>query len=200
MYAGAHGLANRLEVVLEAAHRLEREGWGERIRFRLVGDGPEKPALVARTRLLGLKSVIFEDPVTKYDIYRTLQEADAFLMMLAYSPVFQWGVSPNKLFDFMAAARPVLFGVKTAFNPVQEAEAGITVPPEDSEALANAIKHLAEMSPEQRWAMGLRGRRYVEEHHAFARLGGRLEEVLAQVVQNRTYCCRPEAGATGLGR
>lgn len=185
MYAGAHGLANGLHTVLEVAHHLEQEGWGEKVRFRLVGDGPEKPSLMERASGLRLTSVVFEDPVPKREVYRLLQQADAFLMILMESSLFRWGVSPNKLFDFMASARPIVFSVSTRFNPVEEAKAGFTVPAGDPIALAKAIKRLAAMPREERWAMGLRGRRYVEEHHAFNRLVDKLEEVLQDVAQAR---------------
>ncbi|WP_082077929.1 glycosyltransferase family 4 protein [Thermus filiformis] len=82
MYAGAHGLANGLELALEAAHLLEKEGWGRRVRFRFVGDGPEKPTLIRRARELGLGNVSFEEPVPKGEVYTLLNQADAFLIIL----------------------------------------------------------------------------------------------------------------------
>jgi glycosyltransferase involved in cell wall biosynthesis len=182
MYAGAHGLANGLELALEAAHLLEKQGWGKRVRFRFVGNGPEKPNLIRRARELELGNVSFEDPVPKGEVYRLLSQADAFLLILKDSPLFRWGVSPNKLFDFLASARPVLFCVGSPFNPVADANAGMSVPPGDARALTEAVKHLALLSPEERWAMGLRGREYVEQHHAFSRLADKLEGVLQDVV------------------
>jgi len=184
MYAGAHGLANGLQVVLEAAHKLEQEGWADKIRFRLVGDGPEKAHLMNRAKQLKLASVVFENPVPKSGVYSLLQEADAFLMVLMDSPLFQWGVSPNKLFDFMASARPIIFNVNTQFNPVDEAGAGISIPAGDSTALATAIKRLVQLPMKDRWAMGLRGRRYVEKYHSFDRLADKLEAVLNEVVES----------------
>lgn len=185
MYAGAHGLANGLELALDAACCLEQEGWGERVRFRFIGDGPEKPNLMKKAQCLGLHSVSFEDPVPKKAVYRLLQEADAFLLILRDSPLFRWGISPNKLFDFLSQARPVIFCVNTPFNPVEEVKAGVTVSPANPEALADAIKRLALLSPEERWSMGLRGRKYVEKHHSLNRLANKLEEVLTHAAEVR---------------
>ena len=191
MYAGAHGRANGLEVVLEAARLLQERSTPTPIRFVLIGDGPEKPNLQAQTRSWGLQNVVFEDPIPKGEIYKRLQEADAFLMILRPSPVFRWGVSPNKLFDYMAMARPVLFCIQTPYNPVAEAKAGITVPPGDAKSLARAILHLIELSPEERWHMGLRGRDYVEKNHAMTVLAQRLERTLQEAIRDFSMEKRP---------
>jgi glycosyltransferase involved in cell wall biosynthesis len=67
-------------------------------------------------------------------------------------------------------------------DPVAASGAGIVVEPENSKALADAIELLAGMSDEQRWAMGIRGRKFVEENHDFVKLGGKLEQLLLEVV------------------
>ncbi|MBE3576264.1 MAG: glycosyltransferase family 4 protein [Limnochordales bacterium] len=180
MYAGSHGLANGLEVVLEAAYLLQQNGWAQRIRFRLIGDGPEKPSLVRKSQELRLTNVSFEDPVPKQDIYKVLAEADAFLMVLKTSPLFRWGISPNKLFDYMVSARPVLFCVDTPFNIVEEARAGLSVSPGNPSELAKAAVRIAEMSYEERWEMGMRGRMYVENNDSFSVLADKLEHTLRQ--------------------
>ncbi len=187
MYAGAHSLANGLGLVLEAANLLQQDGWAERIRFRLVGDGPEKPALIRRAQELGLVNVSFEHALPKQDVYKLLAEADAFVMVLQNSPLFRWGISPNKLFDYMVSARPVVFCVSTPFNPVEEAQAGVTVGPGDPSNLAQAIRKLAEMSPEERREMGLRGRRYVEKYHALNQLVSKLDEILRELTEESTH-------------
>ena len=181
MYAGAHGQANDLDTVVDAAALLQREGWAKRIRFRMIGDGPEKPRLRQRVHDERIEIVRFEDPVPKRQVYETLQEADAFLMVLRDSPLFRWGISPNKLFDYLASARPVVFAVNSPYNPVEKVAAGVTVPPGSARGMADAIKHLATISLAERWEMGLRGRRYVEEHHDMAKLAEKLERVIDEV-------------------
>lgn len=182
MYAGAHGLANALDHLLDAAAILQEEDLGRKILIRFIGDGPEKPRLREVAARRELKNVRFDDPVPRDKIYNLLRKADAFVMPLKLSPVFRWGVSPNKLFDYMATARPVIFSVNSPINPVKEAGAGITVPPENPQALAKAIKELLNMTPEERWKMGLRGREYVERYHSFTRLADKLEKVLEEAV------------------
>ncbi len=183
MYTGAHGSANGLDTVLDAAKKLAPEiGRGE-ISFRLVGDGPHKARLRQRVEEENIHGVTFGDPVPKASVHRLLGEADGFMMVLRDSPVFRWGISPNKLFDYLLAGRPVLFGVNTPFNPVAEVEAGYVVPSEDADALADAIRQLRAAPPDERHAMGQRGRAYVEAHHDMQKLAGRFADVLEEAVR-----------------
>lgn len=182
LYAGAHGLANNLDVILDAARIFKARGWDPLVEFKFIGDGPEKPRLKERTASLGLKNVRFEEPVPKSQVYKVLSEADILLMTLKNSPLFRLGVSPNKLFDYMAVARPIIFAVNSPLNPVEYAQAGHVVSPDNPEGLAQAIYRLSRLSLEERWAMGLRGRKYLEEHHSVERLVDRLEEALLGIL------------------
>lgn len=182
MYLGAHGLANALDVLIQAAKTVQDRGFKE-IKFVLVGDGPEKPRLIDLVKDLGLKNVEFRDPIPKVKAPHTLSEADAFIFNLEKVEVFRYGISSNKLFDYMAVARPVLFAVNATNNPVEEARCGLTVPPRDPQALAEAVIKLYRMPQEERDAMGRRSREYVEKHHDIRKLAERLEDVLAGVVR-----------------
>ncbi len=179
MYAGAHGLANGLETIINCAEILYKE-YGDKIVFRLVGDGPQKEDLKKMAAKKQLTNVQFDEPVPKRQIPGVLSQADAFILLLRDSPVFRWGISPNKLYDYLCSRRPVIFGVNAFNNPVEEAGAGITVPPENPEALAKAVLELYHMKPADREQMGLNGRKYVEENHDFRKLAARLEEVLME--------------------
>jgi len=95
--------------------------------------------------------------------------------------VFRYGISPNKLFDYLAAQRPIVFACSARNNPVAEAGAGITVPPQNPKAMAEAVYRLATLSPEVRAEMGKRGRTYVESHHSYQRLGEQLNYLLEEV-------------------
>jgi glycosyltransferase involved in cell wall biosynthesis len=194
VYAGAHGLANGLDVVLDAAAHLQRIGPDVPIVFRLVGDGSEKPRLETRAAAEGIANVRFAPPVPKRDVPAMLAEADACLLILKDSPVFRWGVSPNKLFDYMAAARPVIFAVNAPNNPVADAEAGLTVRAGDPIALSAAAIAMARSAPEEREAMGLRGRalvaaEYTQEHLAL-RFEAALEAALLRAAAGRDVAPR----------
>jgi glycosyltransferase involved in cell wall biosynthesis len=173
MYLGAHGRANALDVPLQAAKLVQDRGFSNS-RFILIGDGPEKPHLIELAQELELRNVEFRDPVQKTNVSQTLQEADVLLFNLEEVTTFRYGISSNKLFDYMAAKKPVIFSVKTSNNPVEEAHCGFTVPPRDPAALAEAVIELYRMPKEARQTMGHRGRAFVEKHHSIPVLAERL--------------------------
>jgi glycosyltransferase involved in cell wall biosynthesis len=112
LYAGAHGDANALDNVIAAAQLLEQQQAS--VRFRFVGDGPEKQALIQKAK--GLTSVSFDNPIPKAEIPDLMAEADAILLSLRAVPLFRYGVSPNKLYDAYAIGRPVITTVAGAIN------------------------------------------------------------------------------------
>ena len=177
MYAGAHGMSNDLGVVLEAA-RLLRDRPEVAIVF--VGDGKEKPALQAQASQMGLENVSFLPPVPKAGMAQALAAADACIAIL--KPVQMYAtVYPNKVFDYMAAGRPVLLAIDGVIRQViEEAGAGVFVPPGDPAALAQAIRGLEDEREIGR-AMGLRGREYVESHFDRAELAEKLAEIFEKL-------------------
>jgi glycosyltransferase involved in cell wall biosynthesis len=200
MYLGSHSVTNPLHTVLEAAALLRAEGYGDKVRFRLLGDGPNKPDLVQSAQRAGLDGIVrLEAPVPKLSINDVMAEADAFLLPLHHGGLYRWGMSPNKLFDYMAAARPIVIAVDVPSNPVTEAAAGLSVPAEDAKAMAEAIKALLALSPEERWEMGLRGRRYVEANHNITRLAERFEACLLSAVTGDRIAGDPEPLPTPSG-
>lgn len=182
MFAGAHNLANDLEPVLDAALLLQQEGWLGKIQFRLVGDGPQKPKLMQRAQQENLRNVRFEDHVAKSQIYAILQQADAFILSTRNINLYTYGVSPNKLHDYMAAGRPTIVALAASNNPVLLANAGIVVPPEDAKAIAGAAKTLWGLPLQTRSAMGKRAHNYIEEHCDFAILANHLEDALTETL------------------
>lgn len=174
MYFGAHGEANGLDNVLRAVALIEQRDKAAGVKFRLIGDGPLKPGLQSLARELQLSTVTFEDAVPKREIPKLAAQSDAFVFNLVDAPVFKYGISSNKLFDFMAAARPVVFACKAANNPVDDAGAGITVTPGQPEQLADALESVMRIDPAERRRMGEAGRDYVIANHGFDRLAARL--------------------------
>lgn len=175
VYAGAHGPANALGTIIAAA-RLVKD---LPIEFVLVGDGPAKQELERRAIDVGTSNVRFLPPVAKGDIPDLLSAADAAIITLKNAAAFAYGISPNKLFDYMAAARPIVCAVPGDMaRMVQEAGAGIAVPPEDPEALARAVRDLVSLPADVRQSFGEQGRAYLAERFSRERLVDRLVEVL----------------------
>lgn len=181
MYAGAHGLANDLDTVLDAGKILQEQHRDKDICIRLAGDGPDKARLKQRAQAENIHIVEFLDSVPKQQVYALLNQADAYLMLLKNSPVFRWGISPNKLFDYLLMSRPIIFGVETPSNPIEQCKAGISIPPSDAKALAAAMIKLFSMPRDELDAMGERGKAFVLEHHNIAHLTTALEKLMSEV-------------------
>jgi glycosyltransferase involved in cell wall biosynthesis len=171
-FVGTLGRANVLETLVDAARLLEP---GE-AQIVVVGHGPEREQLAARAA--GLRNLAFVGPVPKPQVPAALELFDACYVGYRRSSLYRFGVSPNKLYDYMAAGRPVLFAADAANQPVREADCGRTVPPEDPRALAEAIRSLAACPPAERERLGANARAYVEERHDYGRLADRLAEIL----------------------
>lgn len=183
MYFGAHGQANGLECILEAMRLVTREIAPELITLRMVGDGPLKADLMSLAQHLGLTNVFFDPPVPKVAIPALAGEADAFVISVLDLPLlYRYGISMNKLFDYLASARPIIMASAAANNPIDEAKAGITVAPGDPAKIATAIQQLFHSSADERQRMGRAGRRYVELHHGFDQLATRLASTMDDCV------------------
>lgn len=182
VYAGTHGLANGLDSILDAAKILKERG-EERVEFVFYGDGPERRRLETRVLHENITNLTFKGPVSKADVYDELVLADVFIATMRNIELYKHGISFNKLYDYLACARPVIFGSNALNNPVAEAGAGITVEPENGVQMADAVMTLLNATPEERADLGWRGRRFVEEHYSLASLANRLEQVLQVAVR-----------------
>lgn len=160
LYTGAHGMANDLGVVLDAAERLLEY---DDVRILFLGDGREKAHLVADAAERGLENILFLDPVAKQQIPMVLAAVDACLAVLMPIDAFKL-TYPNKVFDYMAAGKPVILAIDGVIREVVErAQAGIAVAPGNADALAKAILKFAR-NPAMVREMGRNGRIYVQEH------------------------------------
>jgi glycosyltransferase involved in cell wall biosynthesis len=175
-YVGSHGLANALYYFVEAA-RLCRD---DKIGFVLVGDGPEKPKLIRQAGDLNSGNVFFLPPVPKASAQAFLGRCDILYIGLQKQPLFRFGISPNKLFDYMLAAKPIIQAIDAGNDPVKEASCGISIEPENPHALADAVRTLLSWSPEERQQAGLRGREYVMKNHDYRVLAARFAGVLEE--------------------
>ena len=139
IFTGTHGNANGLDSVLNAAEVLKERGRDD-IRIALVGQGREKPKLMANAEERGLKNVLFLDPVSKHKLSGLMAGADLGLQVLRNVPAFYFGTSPNKFFDYIAAGLPVLNNYPGWISQlIVESDSGFAVPPDDPAAFADAL-------------------------------------------------------------
>ncbi len=174
-YAGAHGVANALDCLLDAAALLRREAF----EFVLVGEGAERERLAQRVASEGLANVRMFGPIAKRQIPSLLARFDVAYIGLQRVPIFRFGIAPNKLMDYMMAGCTVLSAIEAGNDPVGEAGCGLTVQPESAPAIADGLRRLAALSVDERRAMGARGRDYVRGHHAWPVLARRFVEAVS---------------------
>lgn len=168
-YAGTHGLANALDVLLATATLMQQQ----KITFVLVGGGPEKIRLQQLALAANLHNICFIDPVKKEQIPALLKYFDIAYLGWQHKALYRFGIAPNKLMDYMMAGKPVLHAVDAGNDPVQEANCGLSIAPEDPHAMAQAILTLDAMGEQGRLAMGQRGRAFVLNNLSYGVLGQR---------------------------
>ena len=174
LYAGAHGISNDLDVVLETAHILRDQ---VSIVFLLVGDGKEKPGLESKAGLLNLSNLIFLPPVPKNEMEHILAAANVCIAILKPLDLYKT-TYPNKVFDYMAAGKPVILAIDGVIRQVvEDAHAGIFVQPGDANKLADAVKKLNN-DPSSVIKMGTAGRDYVKKHFNRIELADKLNALL----------------------
>ena len=183
-YAGTIGEANELLTFVKAAKLLN--GYSD-ILIVLIGQGKNKEQLQNYIKDNGLSNVEFINPVPKSHVVTLLQKLDVCYIGLTRSSVFRFGVAPNKLFDYFFAARPIIYAIDSgSYLPVNEAGAGISIPPGDPKKLAEAILELKKMSKIERDVMGKSGREYVLKYHDYEKIADKLENILNYVTSKNS--------------
>jgi glycosyltransferase involved in cell wall biosynthesis len=181
LYAGAHGMSNDLEVILHTAESLRDR---PEIQFVLVGDGKEKQKLIAQAEALKLNNIQFLPSTPKREMPEILAASQACIAILKPLEAFKT-TYPNKVFDYMAAGRPVILAIDGVIRQVlQDAEAGIFVRPGRSDDMAQAIRRL-EQDRNLGNRMGLAGRKYVEKNFDRSILAAKMLEVMKDIVEEK---------------
>jgi glycosyltransferase involved in cell wall biosynthesis len=174
LYAGTHGMAQGLDVILEAARRT----WKENVLYVLAGEGADKESLMWSARVNSLANVCFIPNQPKSTMPALLNLAYATVIPLRRLDLFRSAL-PSKLFESMACAKPIVAALwGEAADLVREANCGVVVEPEDPDALCEAVESLA-ADPERARALGENGRRYVTAHYDRTTIASRFIELLA---------------------
>lgn len=173
-FAGAHGIANSLRVVIDAVATLNDNN----IVLVLVGTGQEKENLVRHVNGRSIANVYFLPPVDKLMIPSLLENMDILYIGLQKQSLFRFGISPNKMFDYMMAKKPIIQAIEAGNNIVREAKCGIDVEPDNKDEVVKAICRLQEMPEEQRKQLGENGYEFVFQNHTYSVLGQKFLNIM----------------------
>ena len=176
VYLGAIGAANALDTMVDTAKLLMDRGFRD-IHFTVVGDGPLTEKLKRKAEEYNLSNFIFFSSIGKQFVPAVLLHSDCLVFSAVDSPLYRFGISANKLFDYMCSARPVIFAINTTNDFIKESGGGISIEPEKPESMANAICEIYQMEESQRKQMGLLGRTFVENNFDISIMVNKLEEV-----------------------
>jgi glycosyltransferase involved in cell wall biosynthesis len=161
-YTGTMGKANALEYFVEASILLKNN---PKIHFVLVGDGYLKKELVEKT--FGQNNITFIPKINKNQVQQILSYFDVCFIGRNDIPLFDYGVSSNKYFDYMLAKKPVLVSSNRIKDPVELSNCGITVKPESAETIKDGILQLFQLSKEEMDKFSENGYNYVKKYHNF---------------------------------
>ncbi|MBO4739277.1 MAG: glycosyltransferase family 4 protein [Bacteroidales bacterium] len=180
-YVGGHALSNGLNVLLDTAKRLINSN----IAFVLVGDGTEKKQLQQRVENENIRNVYFVSPIHKMAVPSFLRDMDVLYIGWNKNPLYRFGISPNKIFDYMMSGKPIVHAVEAGNDPVAEANCGLSVEAENPQAIAEAILKLKEMPAAEREQLGINGQNYVMKHHTYSVLAKKFSEIMQSLAKEK---------------
>lgn len=169
LYTGSMGQANDLELLIEAATLLKEH---KNIHFTLIGDGVEKK----RLQSLALNNVTFLDAVSKERVFDYLQSADLLYVGLQDLPLYRFGMSMNKVFDYMSAKKPILFVSSIEPNIVEDANAGFVLKDASVENVAELLQSISKTDKNTLSQYGENGYNYLLKNFTIEVLVDKLEK------------------------
>jgi len=172
-YLGAHGVADALDTLMDCCTILRERGM-EDAHFVMIGHGSEKERLAERASKLKLNNMSFFQAIPKQLVPSAIKLFDIGIVCKKDSPLYKYGTSFIKTFDYMACGVPILWAVNSPDCPVTEAGCGIAIPAESPQLMADAVTEFAGMSAEMRSDMGEKGLEYVKQNHDNNALSERL--------------------------
>lgn len=181
-YVGSLGTANGMSSLI-SGFALTRDTTDRASVLEIVGDGPARAALQTQAEELGLtQSVRFHGSIPKSEVARSLSDSDALVLNLLDLPLYRYGISLNKLFDYLAAARPIIIASNSRNNPVLEADAGVPARADDPESISQAMLQVMHASAADRERWGANAWQHVREHYDYGVLGDELNRLLTSLV------------------
>lgn len=172
-YAGTMGISNSLDTLVDAAKILKDN---DEIVFMFVGYGNEKENL--KNRAEGIKNISFHEAIPKKAIPNLLKDMDVLCVGAVKSDLYRFGVSPNKMIDYMIAGKPIVQYIESGYDIIKLSETGLSIETENPRALADAILEVKQMSPAQLEKIKANGLKFVMENHEYKLLSEKYIEIM----------------------
>jgi glycosyltransferase involved in cell wall biosynthesis len=174
-YAGSHGVANALDSLIKGMKLVQNEP----VTLLLIGDGPLKKDLIKLVDEEKLKNVHFLPSINKNLIPAVLDKLDILYLGLQNQSLFRFGISPNKLIDYLMAGKPIIQAINAGNDIVSDAKCGISIEPENPQKIADAIIELANLPESEIKRLGQNGQKFVLENHDYKILAKRFIEIFS---------------------
>ena len=184
-YTGAIGVANNPYLILDIAKRLENQP----IDFLILGEGPLREEIEKKIENDNIKNVKIYKTIPKRNILNFLANVDLCLITVNKTELYKYGLSPNKLFDYMLAGKPILITAKPEYSEfVKDSGCGFYADPENLDEIVSTVMKVYNMPKNEREEMGKRGKDYILKFYSEQSLGDKLEEVINQTLSEVTNC------------
>lgn len=179
-YAGTIGVANAMDSLCQSAKELKDN---KNILFVIVGDGQEKDNLIKQYGKLD--NILFINAIKKQQVQSMLSLFDVCYIGLQKENLFKYGVSPNKLYDYMYSSKPILYAIDSGINNIVKiAKCGISVEAQNIDSISLGILELYNMSKTKRDIIGQNGYNYVLEHFTYDKLAKKYIEIIEDKYAN----------------
>lgn len=176
VYTGSIRKVNNLGLLLDAAKAVK----DPRVRLLIWGDGDEREALEKRVRDEKISNVVFKGSVEKKYVPSIVSRSDLNVVHWEMSVLLRYGASYNKLFEYLAAGKPIFSTVRAGRSILERYDCGKETAAFTSEDYAAGIDAMAGLSPEELSRMGGNARAAAAEYD-FAALTGKLEEIVEEI-------------------
>jgi len=180
-YAGAISYANRVELIIDTAEKLQKKG--EKVRFVIAGDGKFKPELETIAKEKELQNVLFLGKINKFEVLELYRKSLATLVLFKQLPVLTTN-SPNKFFDAISTGKPVITNMDGWIgNIIEKYNIGFSIDPNDDNALMDAVIKIVKMDKNKVKDMELNARKLAIEKFDSDKMVLQLENIFKKVLE-----------------
>lgn len=175
-YTGSIGIANALDEIFKVAKELINED----VIFNIIGEGPLKRQYIDFCKDSNINNVKFYNPVSKNEVPALLKESDVLIITTKKCNLYKYGISFNKVFEYLAAGKPIIIAYDTEYDFIKEADCGFSISAESEIELLKTIRNILSISKSKRELLGINGRKYAEKNFSMKMLSEKIDLILGE--------------------